>query len=80
MKPIQDIIERIFAGMQYQSEEGSPRDNIAFMVENFDDDTWVVSAIDKNEFQAISVAESDTLYSAFEVLEDIMVIEEELIH
>ena len=75
MKPIQDIIERILDIID--DEEQS---NTLFLIECPDADTWIVSAIDKQGLTTISVAESDTLYSAFEMLAEIINEDEHVIH
>jgi len=74
MKPIQDIIDRILSILD---DDGK---NTLFLIENTGADSWIVSALDREGLNTISVAESDTLYSAFEMLADIINEEEHVIH
>jgi hypothetical protein len=67
MTPIQDLISRILFILD---DEGGL--NTLFLIENNHSDSWIVSAIDRDRLTTLSVAESDTLYSAFEILLDII--------
>ena len=67
MNPVQDLISQI---LNVIDDEGGQ--NTLFLIENNSPDTWVVSAIDRENMCTLSVAESDTLYSAFEILLEII--------
>ncbi len=67
MNPVQDLIYQILDLLE--DEDGF---NTLFLIENNSPDTWIVSAIDRKNMQTISVAESDTLYSAFQILLEIV--------
>jgi hypothetical protein len=67
MAPVQDIISQILKIIE--DENGT---NTLFTIENNNQDTWIVTAIDRETITTISVAESDTLYSAFLILLEII--------